>query len=203
MIIGPRPARASAGSRGRPPGPAGRRGCRRGSRACGSTRSAAPSPRGRGRSRSSIASGVSSVRLSSAARLSIRSRPTWSASWNSKTTSRSRPISPQHLLERLGLRHRAREAVEHEALARVGGGEPLADQRDHQVVGDEAARVVDRLHLAAELRPRRRSRRAACRRSRRAGCRTRRRSASPGFPCRLPAGRAAGCRTARYFRKPS
>ena len=61
----------------------------------------------------------------------------------------------QHLLERLGLRHRAREAVEHEALARVLVAEPLADQRDHQVVGHELARVVDRLHLPAELRARR------------------------------------------------
>jgi hypothetical protein len=58
----------------------------------------------------------------------------------------------QHLLERFGLRHRAREAVEHEASRASTPGEPLADQRDHQVVGNKPSRVVDRLHLAAELR---------------------------------------------------
>ena len=59
--------------------------------------------------------------------------------------------------------------------------------------GTRSPRVVDRLDPAAELACRRRSPRAACRRSRCAGCRTRRRSASPGFPCRRPAGRGGGC----------
>src|SRR5438552_1995501 len=54
----------------------------------------------------------------------------------------------QHVVERLCLGERAREAVQDEAvLAR----EALADQADHQVVGDELARVVDRLDTLSEL----------------------------------------------------
>src|SRR5919197_32729 len=59
---------------------------------------------------------------------------------------------PQHRVQRLGLDEGAREAVEDEAVLRVRGREPVADQLDHEVVGNEAAAVVDRLHLAAERR---------------------------------------------------
>ena len=45
------------------------------------------------------------------------------------------PLLCQHAVERLGLRHGAREAVEDEALARVRLLDALADDADHDVVG--------------------------------------------------------------------
>ena len=57
----------------------------------------------------------------------------------------------QHRVERLRLGHRAREAVEDEPVLGVLGLEPLPDQLDHQVVGDELAALEDRLHAAPEL----------------------------------------------------
>ena len=54
----------------------------------------------------------------------------------------------EHRVERLGLRERAREPVEDE---RVLVGQPLADEVDHEVVGDEVAALEDRANLAAEL----------------------------------------------------
>ena len=62
------------------------------------------------------------------------------------------PIASQHLVERLGLDEVARKAVEHEAADRVVLREPVADQRDRQLVGHELAGGEDRLDLAAELR---------------------------------------------------
>ena len=57
----------------------------------------------------------------------------------------------QHPVERLRLRHRAREAVEHEPRHRVAAPEAVADEADHQLVRDEVAAVVDLLQLAAEI----------------------------------------------------
>ena len=64
-----------------------------------------------------------------------------------------RPISREHLVERLGLNGGPRKAVEDEARFGVGLLEPVADQLDHEVVGDEVAAVVDLLHAPAELGP--------------------------------------------------
>ena len=58
----------------------------------------------------------------------------------------------QHRVERLRLGHRARKAVEHEPLRRVVGWQPLPDQLDHQLVGDELAALEDRLARAARAR---------------------------------------------------
>jgi len=55
----------------------------------------------------------------------------------------------EHRVECLGLRHRAREAVEHEAVL---VGEALADEVDHELVRDEVAALEDRAHLSPELR---------------------------------------------------
>ncbi len=66
------------------------------------------------------------------------------------------PADPvEHRVERLGLREGAREAVEDEPVLGVLGLEPFPDQLEHQVVGDELAAREDRLHSAAERRPRR------------------------------------------------
>ena len=46
----------------------------------------------------------------------------------------------EHRVERLGLREVAREAVEHEPVARVVAAEALLDHRDRQLVGDELRR---------------------------------------------------------------
>ena len=64
---------------------------------------------------------------------------------------RALELAQQHV-ERLSLRHRAREAVEDEARDRVAAREPVADQVDHQLVVDELAGVEHRLQLAAERR---------------------------------------------------
>ena len=107
---------------------------------------------------------------------------------------RERPVDLlEHRVERLGLRDVAREAVEHEAVLRVVLGEPVADERDRHVVGNELARLEQRLDLPAELGCRRRSPRGTCRRSRCAGSRTPPRSSSPASPSRSPAARASGC----------
>ena len=58
----------------------------------------------------------------------------------------------EHLVELLGLDDVAREAVEHESTRRVVLGEPVADQRDRELVGNELAGGEDRLDLAPELR---------------------------------------------------
>jgi hypothetical protein len=65
---------------------------------------------------------------------------------------------PHHAVQGLGLRDRAREAVEDEAVLGVGMREPVADQVDHQIVGDEPAGVVDRLHSVPDLGARRHGR---------------------------------------------
>src|SRR6185312_11669197 len=50
----------------------------------------------------------------------------------------------EHAVEGLGLGDGTREAVENEAFSGVGHAEAFADELDHQVVGNEVARVVDR-----------------------------------------------------------
>ena len=66
------------------------------------------------------------------------------------TASSGLPMSSSIAVERLGLRHRAREAVEHEAvLVR----EALPDEADHEVVGHQIAALEDRAARAPELRP--------------------------------------------------
>ena len=147
------PRRARPRSRGRPPRRCGRRGCRRRSPgASGSSRRAAPSRARRARAAARITSGVSSERSSSAARRSIRcSSTSRSGTWKSKHDVDLAAELAEELVERLGLRHRAREAVEDEAADRVAAREPVADQADHQLVGDEVAAVVDRLELPPEV----------------------------------------------------
>jgi hypothetical protein len=57
----------------------------------------------------------------------------------------------EQLVERAGLRHVARIAVEDEALCRVGPAEPLADQPEHDFVGHQLTRIHRRLGALAEL----------------------------------------------------
>src|SRR3989338_1561466 len=53
-----------------------------------------------------------------------------------------------------GLRERAGEAVEDEALAAIVPGDALLEDAEREVVGDQVARVDEGLHLAAERAPR-------------------------------------------------
>jgi hypothetical protein len=62
------------------------------------------------------------------------------------------PELAQKIVERLGLGHRAREAVEDKAADRVATRQPVADQFDHLLVGDEVAPVVDLTQLLAQRR---------------------------------------------------
>ena len=48
---------------------------------------------------------------------------------------------------------RDRAALRRFARLGVGPCEPLSDQRDHQIVGDETPAIVDRLHPSAKLGP--------------------------------------------------
>ena len=57
----------------------------------------------------------------------------------------------EHLVELLGLNEVARESVEDEPTARIVLREPVADQRDRQLIRHELAGCEDRLHLAAEV----------------------------------------------------
>ena len=59
----------------------------------------------------------------------------------------------QHLVERLGLDEVARKPVQDEPTDRVVLREPVADQRDRQLVGHELAGCEDRRDLEAELGP--------------------------------------------------
>ena len=59
----------------------------------------------------------------------------------------------EHVVEDLGLRDRAREAVEQEAAVRVVLGQPVADHVDGDVVRDEVAPVHERLGLEPERGP--------------------------------------------------
>ena len=61
-------------------------------------------------------------------------------------------VLDKHLVEHLRLRHRAREAIEDEALFALGALNVLADDADNDVVGDEAARLHHRVRLFAHLR---------------------------------------------------
>src|SRR6266542_3605041 len=58
----------------------------------------------------------------------------------------------EEVVERFGLHHRAREAVEHEPRQGVAAVEPVSDQPDYQLVVDEVAPVVDLAQLGPELR---------------------------------------------------
>ena len=58
----------------------------------------------------------------------------------------------ERLAERVGLRARAREAVEDEAVARVVGADAVDDQVDHELVGHELAGVHEALRLQARAR---------------------------------------------------
>ena len=69
----------------------------------------------------------------------------------SSTPVRPRPSSASFARERLGLRLGAREAVEDEAVGRLGGVDPLGDHADDHLVGDEVAAVHVLLRGAAEL----------------------------------------------------
>ena len=57
----------------------------------------------------------------------------------------------EHLAQRLGLLHRAREAVEDEAVRGVGVVEPVVDQGVGQRGGDEVTGVEVLLGLEAQL----------------------------------------------------
>ena len=54
-------------------------------------------------------------------------------------------------VERLGLRHRPREPIQHEPRARIVAVEPLADDADHDLVVHQLPAVHDRLGGAPEL----------------------------------------------------
>ena len=57
----------------------------------------------------------------------------------------------ERLAERVGLRARAREAVEDEAVARVVGADAVDDQVDHELVRHELAGVHEALRLQPQL----------------------------------------------------
>ena len=67
------------------------------------------------------------------------------------TASSGRSRSAERPVERVGLRHRAGEAVEQEAAAAPSAREALADHPDHHGVGHQLARVHVALGLAAEV----------------------------------------------------
>ncbi len=58
----------------------------------------------------------------------------------------------QHPVERARLRDRAREAIEDEAVAAVGLDDPLGDDADDDLVGDEPTGVHDSLGLQTDRR---------------------------------------------------
>ena len=89
-----------------------------------------------------MASGASSLRPSAARRSSKRSSETSSDTSSRSTTSEWLADLLEHGVERLGLGHRAREAVEHEAVLL---GEPRPDEVDHELVGHEVPALEDRL----------------------------------------------------------
>ena len=91
-------------------------------------------------------------------------------------------------VQRLGLGDRARESVEDEPRPASGCAQPLADEADHHVVGDQRARVHVALGLAAERRAAPPPPRAACRRSRSAGRATRSASRRAWVPLPAPGG---------------
>ena len=119
------------------------------------------------------------------------SRRTTSSSGTSISSAAvsSRPSSSELLVERLGLRLGAREAVEDEAVLGLRARRPLGDHADDHLVGDEVAAVHVLLRLAAELGLRRAPRRAGCRRSRSRAAGSPPAGARPGFPCPTRAGR--------------
>ena len=75
-----------------------------------------------------------------------------SSTFSSTTPSSSRPFSAQHAVERLGLRHGAREAVEDEAVAGIRLVDAIGDDRNDDVVRDEIAPVHDVLGLESDRR---------------------------------------------------
>ena len=62
-----------------------------------------------------------------------------SSTLSSITASSFMPFSGQHPVERVSLRHRARKAVENEAVARVRLLDAVGDDRHHHVVWHEFA----------------------------------------------------------------
>ena len=61
-------------------------------------------------------------------------------------------LAGQHLVERLGLLHGARKAVEDETVLRVGLVDAVIDDADHDLVGDERAGLHHRLGLQPDRR---------------------------------------------------
>ena len=147
----------------------------------GSARRPAPSARGRCASRRAITSGVSSARPSSwraaerVERSPSRRRGRRRARRRAAVRSRSSISSSASACDEV-----AREAVEHEAPARIVLREPLADERDRQLVRDELAATRGSARPGGRAPSRSRSRRGTCRPSRRAG---RRGAAEIRFAC--------------------
>src|SRR3977135_591581 len=57
----------------------------------------------------------------------------------------------EHRIERLGLRHRARKAVENKAARTIGLRDAISDHLDDDVIRNQLAGIVDRLYPLAEL----------------------------------------------------
>ena len=95
-----------------------------------------------------IASGESSARPSASARLAQPIRRDLVGDLEQDHGVERLADLVEHRVERLGLRDRARKAVEHE---RVLVRESLANETDHEVVGHEIASLEDRSHLPTEL----------------------------------------------------
>ncbi len=69
-----------------------------------------------------------------------------SSAWTTSAIDADAAAIGEQRVERGGLRNRARETVEHEAVRRVRLLEPLGHDRDHEIVADERAalqRVAD------------------------------------------------------------
>ncbi len=81
----------------------------------------------------------------------------WTSSSSGTSMSRTSVSAPagvgEHLIERAGLLERAREAVEHESLRRVRLCQALADDADHDLVGDQLARIHERFAAAPSSVP--------------------------------------------------
>jgi len=71
----------------------------------------------------------------------------------SSMAASSRGPSLEHVVEGLRLRHRAREAVENEAVLGVRLADAVGDDLHHHVVGDQLAARHDVARLEADRRP--------------------------------------------------
>ena len=76
-----------------------------------------------------------------------------SSTLSSITASSFRPFSRQHAVERMRLRHRARKAVENEAVAGIRLLDAVGDDRHHHVVRNEFAARHDVLGAQPDGRP--------------------------------------------------